>query len=88
MSKLDAALAVEPKQPVRTERNLALTKGIAGAFVAELRPDVQLATYCYGNFEPNIFRRRRVSSAASAKSQSRNVLIFGFIEVAFGQTIQ
>src|SRR6266403_4279655 len=31
MSELDAALAVEPKQPVRTERNFALTKGIAGA---------------------------------------------------------
>jgi hypothetical protein len=28
MSELDAALAVEPKQPVRTERNFALTKGI------------------------------------------------------------
>jgi len=31
MSELDAALAVEPKQPVRTERNFALTEGIAGA---------------------------------------------------------
>src|SRR6266404_4775771 len=31
MSELDAALAVEPKQPVRTERNFALTMGIAGA---------------------------------------------------------
>src|SRR5437016_2112551 len=40
------------------------------------------------NFEPNIFRRRRVSSAASAKSQSRNVVIFGFVAAALGQTIQ
>src|SRR5258706_13015574 len=31
MSELDAALAVEPKQPVRTGRNFALTNGIAGA---------------------------------------------------------
>jgi hypothetical protein len=34
MSELDAALALEPKQPVRTERNFALTKGIAGAVVS------------------------------------------------------
>jgi hypothetical protein len=40
------------------------------------------------HYAADIFRSRRASSAASAKSQSRNVMIFGFIEVAFGQTIQ
>jgi hypothetical protein len=39
-------------------------------------------------FEANVFRRRRASSAASAKSQSRKVVIFGFIEIDLGQTIQ
>lgn len=32
--------------------------------------------------------RRRTSSAASANSQSRNVEIFGSVDVALGQTIQ
>jgi hypothetical protein len=40
------------------------------------------------DFEANVFRRRHASSAASAKSQSRKIAIFGFIEVALGQTIQ
>jgi len=40
MSELDAALAVEPKQPVRTERNFALTKGIAGAVRLDLNGEV------------------------------------------------
>jgi hypothetical protein len=40
MSELDAALAVEPKQPVRTERNFALTKGI------ELQVVHRRATLC------------------------------------------
>ena len=40
------------------------------------------------DFEANVFRRRHASSAASANSQSRKIAIFGFIEVALGQTIQ
>jgi hypothetical protein len=41
----------------------------------------------YG-FEANSLRRRCASPATSAKSQSRNVTILGFVEVALGQTIQ
>jgi hypothetical protein len=41
------------------------------------------AHYC--GFEANIFRSRRVLSAASANSQSRNVAIFGFIAAAGGR---
>ena len=33
-------------------------------------------------------RMRRASSAASANNQVRNVVIFGMLEVTFGQTIQ
>ena len=40
-----------------------------------------------GFYRPRVFRRR-ASSAASASSQSRNVAIFGTLEVALGQTIQ
>jgi len=42
------------------------------------------ATY----FDGNIFRRWRASSAASANSQSRNLVIFGTLETASGQTIR
>ncbi len=38
-------------------------------------------------YKARVFRRR-ASSAASANSQSRNVVIFGTLEVAFGQTVQ
>jgi len=34
------------------------------------------------------FLNRRASSAASANSQARNVLIFGTLALTFGQTIQ
>jgi len=41
---------------------------------------VQATLILIYNFEPNIFRRQRRIAAASAKSQSRKVAIFGFIE--------
>ena len=39
------------------------------------------------DFEANVFRRRHAPSAASAKSQSRKIAIFGFIEVALGSSM-
>ena len=42
----------------------------------------------YYNLEANNFLSWRVSSAASANSQSRNVTIFDFIATALGQAIQ
>src|SRR5712692_6924596 len=38
-------------------------------------------------YEWRVFRRR-ISSAASARSHSRNIVILGSAEVTFGQTIQ
>src|ERR1700680_1130997 len=38
-------------------------------------------------YEATVFRRR-ASSVASANSQSRNLAIFGTLEIASGQTIQ
>ena len=38
-------------------------------------------------YQASVFRRR-ASSVASANSQSRNLAIFGTLEIAFGQTIQ
>ena len=52
-----------------------------------LQGTLHFSVYCCG-FDSNTFLRRRASSAASANSQSRNVAIFGFAEVALGQTIQ
>jgi hypothetical protein len=55
-------------------------RSLRGTAKCRRRPDY--------SFEANIFLRRRASSAASAKSQSRKVTILGFVEVALGQTIQ
>ena len=51
------------------------SKSTSGAIIARARQ-------CESTF------KRRVSSAACARSQSRNLAIFGKAEVAFGQTIQ
>jgi hypothetical protein len=54
---------------------------------AAMRTDPNCIQPCALIFEASALRRR-ASSAASIKRQSRNVLIFDALEITFGQTIQ